>query len=991
MRSVTYQVLRYFKYPQVYFLLILLVFTVRCLYIDRDVVDDAAISLSYARNVANGDGFVLNHGGERVEGYSNMLLVLLLALGFKIGIYDLLLHVVSPVTATIVYLKAVGLCFGIGTLVLAFYLPRVVYDAHRNDPLSLFAPLFLTISTSFVTWTVMGLENPMYSFFILLAAFAYLREQHRQQHRVWSALLFTSVALIRPEGVLYFGVAVIHRILYLLLSRRKPTRHDAIWLGVFIGCYGLFLVWRYTYFGYWVPNTFYAKVTDRHLSQLLSYIRNPGDPGRLYITTYVTQYNVLFSLVFVILALITWRYWRTHLLLAGILGGGLLYVVYVGGDWWHEFRFLSPLLPIVALLIQAGLSRIRDVFRAERCVFPTLAATLLVLTAVPNITAARQYNNTVPLKGVVAQAQQWQSIAAQLQLHTPKFLQPDVGGISFMAPDLRIVDLGMLTDIHLARFTYYPPFFKQYIFEEERPEFLHTHGGWSLVSKITLYPELREHYLPINVVEDSASGGSGDYIRKDLFVSTASASASPPLARNFGELQLRSLQLETAVAFPGQQQRVTWSWQCVSTCQQNYTFYLAIRDATGTARLAETYTPVFGWYPTNQWAAHEVVTEPRTLQIPSDLPTGSYRLSVGVSSDGEPVYQDVATIIVDRERAQLEARTAYDMSQSLAARGDWEAALSHIQTATKLHPDEALYREAEQAAQATWHGKVLEQTQTLLQRQQLDAAVETFLQAFEDAELPATGTDIQRRLSAALADEGNTAFTQHAYDAAFRKFRQAIMVHPANVQARHRLEDARERRSYIEYYCDTQQYDQLYRVYQEERDAGNVPMSPSEYERLYSCLTPVADTATLQDVQAKSVPLTPLDVTLTDAAGTPKIRVQGYTFDQTQGDDTRLNLHFEVLGELDTDYMIWMHGAVDDLTLLPDDRKPYGFANFDHAPAIPTSRWQPGRTYVDSFVFPTKPGTYRLAFGMYAPTVNAQLCPAQAAECRLDLGSHLLQ
>jgi hypothetical protein len=43
------------------------------------LTDDAFISFRYARNLSQGYGLVFNPGLERVEGYSNFLLVLLLA------------------------------------------------------------------------------------------------------------------------------------------------------------------------------------------------------------------------------------------------------------------------------------------------------------------------------------------------------------------------------------------------------------------------------------------------------------------------------------------------------------------------------------------------------------------------------------------------------------------------------------------------------------------------------------------------------------------------------------------------------------------------------------------------------------------------------------------------------------------------------------------------------------------------------------------------
>lgn len=45
--------------------------------------DDANIYFVYARNLANGYGFVYNIGGERVEGFTSLLWTVIAALAYK--------------------------------------------------------------------------------------------------------------------------------------------------------------------------------------------------------------------------------------------------------------------------------------------------------------------------------------------------------------------------------------------------------------------------------------------------------------------------------------------------------------------------------------------------------------------------------------------------------------------------------------------------------------------------------------------------------------------------------------------------------------------------------------------------------------------------------------------------------------------------------------------------------------------------------------------
>src|SRR5262245_63366246 len=70
------------------------------------VVDDAFISMRYARNLVDGHGLVYNLDGERVEGYTNLLWTLLLAAAMACRL--------DPVLVA----KVLGLAAGAAVLVL---------------------------------------------------------------------------------------------------------------------------------------------------------------------------------------------------------------------------------------------------------------------------------------------------------------------------------------------------------------------------------------------------------------------------------------------------------------------------------------------------------------------------------------------------------------------------------------------------------------------------------------------------------------------------------------------------------------------------------------------------------------------------------------------------------------------------------------------------------------------------------------------------------
>ena len=137
-----------------------------------------------------------------------------------------------------------------------------------------------------------------------------------------------------------------------------------------------------------------------------------------------------------------------------------------------------------------------------------------------------------------------------------------------------------------------------------------------------------------------------------------------------------------------------------------------------------------------------------------------------------------------------------------------------------------------------------------------------------------------------------------------------------------------------------------------------------------------------------------LDQVLVDETGSARIRVLGYSLDLPGNEEeaTGLNLYFEALDDLPTDYTIFLHGHVkgEDRSLLPEDRQQSGFANWDHNPQLPTSEWVPGNIYVDSYQIQANPGEYRLSFGFFSRQGDGdvRLYPQGSEEPGIDLGWH---
>jgi arabinofuranosyltransferase len=287
------------------------------------IMDDAFISFRYSKHLVEGRGLVYNPG-ERVEGYTNFLWVLLIAGGMRVG-------VPPEVTAS-----TLGILSGLGVLVGAGVLAARVAGKH---PVILFAPLLLlAVNRTFAAWCTGGMETQLFSFLVLLAVIAYLRERSAcSGHPLLSAFLLAAAALTRPEGLLFGAVMGVFFGLDVVLKRRSRGAFLA-WCVPMVILIGGHSLWRHSYYGSWLPNTFHAKVAGAWFGQ-----------GVRYFKLFHEDYRLGWFLPLLPWALTGRDRYAAGLMLACVVSF-CAYLLYIGGDAF-EFRFLSVLLPFVYVLM----------------------------------------------------------------------------------------------------------------------------------------------------------------------------------------------------------------------------------------------------------------------------------------------------------------------------------------------------------------------------------------------------------------------------------------------------------------------------------------------------------------------------------------------------------------------------------------------------------------------------------------------------------------
>lgn len=296
--------------------------------------DDAFISFRYADNLVQHGELVFNLG-ERVEGYTNFLWTILLA-----GVIGLGLDVV-------VWSKLLGIVCAVGTLwVIARFLGRTEEQPSIWDAL---APALLAAAPAYACWSTGGLETQLFTLLLTLGWTEFLLEREdTHQGLPLSGVWFGLSALTRPEGLLFFGLAGLYRLGEMIVVQRtwKPARKDWLWGAGFALVFAPFFAWRWTYYGWPFPNTYYVKTGAKGLWR----------PGLRYFWDFVTIHQLWVVPLFASL----------RRPLAGVRQGRLLvlgglfvvvdagYVIKVGGDFMALHRFFVPILPILAVWVALG-------------------------------------------------------------------------------------------------------------------------------------------------------------------------------------------------------------------------------------------------------------------------------------------------------------------------------------------------------------------------------------------------------------------------------------------------------------------------------------------------------------------------------------------------------------------------------------------------------------------------------------------------------------
>jgi hypothetical protein len=318
-------------------------------------IDDAAITLSYAQNIAAGEGFVYNVGGERVEGATSFLWTLILSVLFLFQgePYGAALAVTGAMT-----FLAVWSAFGIARVA------ATAAEVPQGATICLVG-LGLVGMPGFFMWSTWSLmEVGLWSALLLLLAYGLsttLACGGTYGGRGYGVILAaTLLPLVRPEGIAItgglLGVAA-------LLAGRSRWRGFAMAAGASLASFAALLAFRLVYFGQPWPNTFYAKVSADRLQTI-------GDGSKYVLSlTLELPYAELFlgswAVLAVVALLVRWRSGRPLLAPAALIFGLMGTYAALGGDHFVLWRFLQPVAPLFPIPVAIAVCALWRFWRAS--------------------------------------------------------------------------------------------------------------------------------------------------------------------------------------------------------------------------------------------------------------------------------------------------------------------------------------------------------------------------------------------------------------------------------------------------------------------------------------------------------------------------------------------------------------------------------------------------------------------------------------------------
>ncbi len=302
--------------------ILVLAIVIHTIQVNAWIGDDAQITFRQIWNFITGDGITFNFG-ERVQAFTHPLWFLLLSF---------FVFVTQELFLTTIIISAIL------SLLSVLILMKIEFDKSNSNRTLLSPVIFFVFSWAFCDFTTSGLENPLS--YLLTALLIYLISLDNWKQELQKVFIVLSLLVLNRFDyvVLFFPL-----VLYLVWNCQNVKQLlRVIWPGTLL-LVGWFL-FATIYFGFPLPNTFYAKLnTGYPIDELL--IR-----GWNYL---ISMSDDLASVLIILIGLVFTLVSRNKLLICLTVGQFLycLYLLRAGGDFMLGRHFALFVLISVGQII----------------------------------------------------------------------------------------------------------------------------------------------------------------------------------------------------------------------------------------------------------------------------------------------------------------------------------------------------------------------------------------------------------------------------------------------------------------------------------------------------------------------------------------------------------------------------------------------------------------------------------------------------------------
>lgn len=410
--------------------------------------DDAFITFRYSKHLANGLGPVWNATDQPpVEGFSNFLWMLLMVIPHWLGI-----EVVG-------FSHVLGLLFWGVNLWTSW---KVIALLITSPFLRLTAIAAIGLNYTLLGYATSGLETSMNGAMVTLLCWGLIKlllaEEPPSFKRLlgislWTGILFWS----RHDNAFFIGLAL--SFVFMKTYRSGGYSYKSLF-ALFGPAFALFvglMLWRISFYGYFLPNTFLVKGGGFNFSE-----------GGFFVLAAFGVYGFFLPVFFQLARRILPRVKRNaslnFLMWACLLW--LAYLVFIGGDYM-EFRMLVPILPLSIIFLSGDME-----FSLQRTkVSAALVASLILFSGFHAYAHGRLYQlqfitpihralsaEAPPYLGLVEQAKEIDITFDKINQPPLLFATGNCGAYGYYNDDIDWIDLYGLNDYWIARNGHYRSF-----------------------------------------------------------------------------------------------------------------------------------------------------------------------------------------------------------------------------------------------------------------------------------------------------------------------------------------------------------------------------------------------------------------------------------------------------------------------------------------------------------------------------------------------------